>query len=348
MESERGSSSEWLEIRLTGDERIDLGRLAWLRSRPHRYLLEVEAQDEGRSPLRYNVTGLESLRSFLKSYEITSLQYENILVSLGEVVGMLRREGQDPLCLQLDERLVFSDIDGNLWFVLLPITLGEGRRAGMSPQSFLLHLARSRRISYSSADDLARSERLRKLARSDDFTLGSYEAFLVQEYGIRLDFSDTADVADAGQPPLVPAGVRAGREAAGHYVAADDAVTSVVSAGELLGQPVAGGARPAGRRTTAFRLVLLDGSEESYALGDCRTVLVGRGSGCDVRIANNLRISRLHARIERDGEGFRVTDLGSSNGTVVGGAELGEGESAHVALGETFELADVPVVVQTA
>lgn len=346
MESERGSGSEWLEVRLTPGETLDFDKLGWLRARPHRYLLEVEVGETGRQPLRYNVTGLESLRSFLHSYEMTSLQYENILVSVGEVTGMLRREGQDPLSLDLDEESVFADIDGNLWFALLPIDFGERRHGRVTPQAFLGHLARSRHIAYSSAEDVARSERLRKLVRSDDFSPHAYQRFLVQEYGIRLDFSDTADGAPGGG--YVTSAVPAQRAPLPVSSAQDDAVTSVRPAGALVPQVPVVAPWTGGVRTTTFRLVLLDGSKGGYALGDCRTVLVGRGSGCDVRIADNLRISRLHARIERDGEGFRVTDLGSANGTTVRGRELHEGESEHVGLGETFELADVPVAIETA
>lgn len=337
VENERGSGSEWLEVRLSPGEVPDLDLLSWLQSRSHRYLLEVEAGDRGRSEIRYNVTGLESLRSFLRSYEITSLQYENVLVSVAEAAGMLRREGRDPLCLQLDERYMYADMDGNLWFVLLPVEVDERRRARDPLKSFLERLARSRRISYSSADDLARSERLRKVVRADGFSSDDYEAFLVREYGIRLDFSDTAAPA---APP-----VARGR----HFgpTADDDAITSVDLGGSGLRQAPAG-AWAHGGRTTAFRLVLLDGSGTSYALGDCRAVLVGRGSACDVRILGNPGISRIHARVERDGDGFRVTDLGSVNGTIVRGLELRDGESERVGLGEAFELADLPVAIETA
>lgn len=340
LESERGSGSEWLTVHLTQGERLDPDRLAWLRGRPHRYLLALDHQDHGLMTYRYNVTGLESLRSFLRSYEITSLQYENVLVSLGEVIGMLRHEHQDEGCLLLDERYIFSDMDGNLWFVLLPVTSAEHHeRKGKTPeQVFLDRLSRSRHLAYSSADDLARAGRLRKLVRGEGFSAKAYESFLVEEYGIRLDFSDTAqEIGRGGHEGMSP-----------RWDSLEDgAITRVAKVGE---RPirVSAGEWSGGGRTTTFRLVMLDGSDESYALGDCRTVLVGRGSGCDVRIAGNQRISRVHARIERDGTGFRVTDLGSSNGTMVRGLELHDGESERVELGEAFELADVPMAIRTA
>ncbi|HEY8560311.1 MAG TPA: FHA domain-containing protein [Pyrinomonadaceae bacterium] len=64
--------------------------------------------------------------------------------------------------------------------------------------------------------------------------------------------------------------------------------------------------------------------------GDERRVLVagskfvvGRHSSCDLSIANS-RLSREHVKIEAFGEFFVVSDCGSSNGTTLNGATLGE------------------------
>ena len=50
-------------------------------------------------------------------------------------------------------------------------------------------------------------------------------------------------------------------------------------------------------------------------------VVVGRSTECDIQIPENS-VSRKHARIFRDGDQWRVTDLGSSNGTFVDGQRL--------------------------
>jgi two-component system cell cycle response regulator len=53
-----------------------------------------------------------------------------------------------------------------------------------------------------------------------------------------------------------------------------------------------------------------------YEVGPGQT-LIGRGSDCDVSVADQS-VSRRHARIEfRDDGRFRITDLGSTNGTYV-------------------------------
>jgi pSer/pThr/pTyr-binding forkhead associated (FHA) protein len=50
-------------------------------------------------------------------------------------------------------------------------------------------------------------------------------------------------------------------------------------------------------------------------------LVVGRGAGADLRF-DDSEMSSQHALIEFTGEGFRVSDLGSTNGTRVNGAPV--------------------------
>lgn len=79
-----------------------------------------------------------------------------------------------------------------------------------------------------------------------------------------------------------------------------------------------------------MNFTILDGSDagQTFILGE-EPILVGREEG-GVRITDD-RVSRRHARLERRGESVIITDLGSSNGTLVNGrlveeAELREGD----------------------
>ena len=62
------------------------------------------------------------------------------------------------------------------------------------------------------------------------------------------------------------------------------------------------------------------GDEKSVAV-ERERFKVGRHSECDLTISDG-RLSREHLRIERVGDAFEATDLGSSNGTKLNGEEL--------------------------
>ncbi|QEH33318.1 FHA domain protein [Aquisphaera giovannonii] len=58
-----------------------------------------------------------------------------------------------------------------------------------------------------------------------------------------------------------------------------------------------------------------DGRSRKVAIEQGRTVKWGRSEEADVSLPDDLLLSRLHFAIEWAGDGFRVRDLGSSNGT---------------------------------
>ena len=57
-----------------------------------------------------------------------------------------------------------------------------------------------------------------------------------------------------------------------------------------------------------------------YKLGDGEYV-IGRRSDCQVFVPD-MRVSRQHARLWREGESWTLEDLGSNNGTYVNGVRL--------------------------
>src|SRR5262245_50847519 len=54
---------------------------------------------------------------------------------------------------------------------------------------------------------------------------------------------------------------------------------------------------------------------QRHALGE-RAILLGRGEDCDIQISDHS-VSRRHAQIEKNGDGFVATDLQSTNGTFI-------------------------------
>jgi pSer/pThr/pTyr-binding forkhead associated (FHA) protein len=86
-------------------------------------------------------------------------------------------------------------------------------------------------------------------------------------------------------------------------------------------------------------LVVLAGPRRGsvLALGD--TTTLGRDPGSDVVLASPSASAR-HARIAREGTGHVLEDLGSTNGTRVGGKSLRGGERRTLRHGDVIEVGD--------
>ena len=67
---------------------------------------------------------------------------------------------------------------------------------------------------------------------------------------------------------------------------------------------------------------------------DRERVIVGRGPGVD-RAFDDPAMSRQHAVIEFNAGGFRLRDLGSTNGTLLNGTSVHSAELRH---GDRFEI----------
>src|SRR6476469_2180836 len=90
------------------------------------------------------------------------------------------------------------------------------------------------------------------------------------------------------------------------------------------------GANPTGRFTIsdAPRQGLRGGGHVQIRVGsgeeidiDADRVVIGRDEACDIRL-DDTKVSRRHAEIVRNGNGYEVRDLGSSNGTYLGSMRL--------------------------
>ena len=68
--------------------------------------------------------------------------------------------------------------------------------------------------------------------------------------------------------------------------------------------------------------------------------IIGKNRDISDFCLNLPQISRIHAKIEEDGDGYRITDLNSTNGTGVNGRFLETNESVHIEPGEMLSFAD--------
>ena len=79
----------------------------------------------------------------------------------------------------------------------------------------------------------------------------------------------------------------------------------------------AGGRAPRSRPVAAITVVQpAEQRGRRHEIGD--EVTLGRAPGCEVRLEDDY-VSQLHARLFRQGDQLMVEDLGSTNGTFVGG-----------------------------
>lgn len=84
-----------------------------------------------------------------------------------------------------------------------------------------------------------------------------------------------------------------------------------------------------------------DGERRSFSLTREVTV-IGRREDCDLRIPLT-EVSRKHCRLVKDGQGLKLEDLGSSNGTYVNGQRVRE---AALNPGDTLTIGPVVFALQ--
>ncbi len=112
--------------------------------------------------------------------------------------------------------------------------------------------------------------------------------------------------------------------------------------GQMTTMPLASSGDDVGPRL----LILEDGNVRAVALPASGSLAVGRVQEADIRIDSDS-ISRRHA-IVHVGDGIEVEDVGSSNGTKVGGQKIERGVRVAVDAGDLIEFGGVSVVVQGA
>ena len=110
----------------------------------------------------------------------------------------------------------------------------------------------------------------------------------------------------------------------------DGAPRQIASAGS------GSGARGFFGRFRASIVILSGGASGSEYLLDQSQVSLGRGPGVDLAF-DDAAMSREHAVVEFYGEGFRIRDLGSTNGVTVNGSSVQVCKLKH---GDRFDLGE--------
>ncbi len=64
---------------------------------------------------------------------------------------------------------------------------------------------------------------------------------------------------------------------------------------------------------------------------------IGRGEECDISFPDDSGVSRIHVRLDRDGDDWMLLDLGSTNGTFVNGERVSE---VRLKPGDVIEIGD--------
>lgn len=72
--------------------------------------------------------------------------------------------------------------------------------------------------------------------------------------------------------------------------------------------------------------------------------LIGKQEGMVDCVLTGESVSRIHARIDRDGEEYRISDLNSTNGTSVNGRVLETNETVPLKKGDEISIANFPFI----
>ena len=84
-------------------------------------------------------------------------------------------------------------------------------------------------------------------------------------------------------------------------------------------------------------MLVAEGRRTSSAPGGA---IIGRSRDCDI-VLDDSNVSRRHAEIRPRGDGWTITDLGSTNGVRVNGRDVRANEPQRPAPGDRIELGTV-------
>ena len=323
-------------------EALDVRQIGWAQEQALYSLLLPAYQvssETGVAVLTYNITGLTSLKDYVRAYQVSTHNIVTWMCDLAHTYGRCTAGGEGRYwqrSLLFESDCVFVDAEGRMRFVFVPLH-GVPFSAGNIPLTMLGFLADAQQVTYDGEQTRVFAAQLGSyvLEQQSTFSFNSYRALVQQMCGIAVSPSGEMGTRDAAPQTHVESPAPTGDPTVydpikgipvydPHTQYLAQGMTGVVTKTEVLGGSA--GAAPAAHVLTRV------GSGETFGLQEGVEAVVGRGSSCAVRLLGNSSISRQHVSLTVQGGEVVVRDLGSANGTVVGGARLGKLQAVTVAL----------------
>lgn len=296
----RRSQARELVVSLRRGDITNSRQIRWLSMDPHKNYLPItyEPGRRGRAgQLRYDVTGLTSLKGFIRRTKVSADGLKSMLVSLCEALVWCARANNRYFSILFDMEHVFVGTTCELHFVFLPVT-GTLDLAENTPLTLLSLLGNEGKVHYASPEAAVTGRHLSGFVLEQDgvFSLNALRRFV--------------------------------REVCQVDVLASGVVRQVAS--------------DARHSKCALRSIA---TGKTYAVCESVTFLLGRGAGCDIRLAESVGVSREHACVRWQGRELLLWDVGSSNGTFFEGRRIAPQERVRLLPGDTFFLDDEGFVV---
>ncbi|WIK90676.1 FHA domain-containing protein [Winkia neuii] len=338
LNTDRSTGTVTFTVTLPATQPLDHLAAQWLAGDPSDLLatFRYETTEKG-SFLYYNATDLLPLKGILRGKHITEGFARNLLLTACDAIELCTNNHVNPKGLLFAPRHVLIAPDTKLAsFILITSLIID--KSGRDSLGQLINALIKAVPSHARALAPLRDYAFASPAPSPD----KMRQFIWQA------FSDSATSSSAAAPATklqLPAATKPQQPSP----TPDDA--TVIPAGDATilklpqeKEPTPVSA-PAPERTAFTVTRIRDGR---MAIARMRQAVIGRSATCDIHMGGNSDVSRKHAQIDVLPDGtFQISDLGSTNGTFVGGRRLSEGAKATLQSRDKFALSKDVFVIET-
>ena len=264
--------------------------------------------------LAYPIDGLALLPDYLAE-PVDMVLFSRLLSSLFSAIRQIREAVFNPASLLLDPNYLFVDPEsGEAKLVYIPVTTYD---CGTDLRSFLQNM-----LSLCSFEQTEDTEYVQKFVGilNDG---AAFSEYAMEQYAAELE----QQVRKAQQPKLCPT---CGKQVPPPFGFCPDCGVALVEMGET---PEIGTFAPTKQTASLFR----ESTGERIPVNGA--LRIGKSRTNDYSMPELGTVSRNHALIEGNENGWYLTDLGSTNGTFLNGRELRPQEPAPLTAGDRIRLA---------